>query len=411
MSANLRVVQVVAHGYDHDGAVHEVQPFVISAEYHNESDYASGPFQVTFVIDGHYHHAIDVHDAGARESQWAQWPTDGIVAGAHHVRVGFAGQSHESEHLGEAYDQEFHVVATPTTATGQDGRDEDELATGYVNAQLGILRQWQYALLDFDKVMVSETQKATHPDFAGALVKLFDEKVLGYALGKIPAAAHADLVFGALKAVVEAGEKAKAASVSVALRDFYHQHLTMMSEMDKHLVDAQEHFAPEMRRKAASLMADGNADGYLAFRTGLIALHDDAVARLHGASLETYVDALSAEWMNQSIKDPRYDVAIHIRILQSDLSVLGFKIEGPDGDKLTEHLGAQAGGIDLWALPAPRSIAYYARDGENPAGWVHLDRATRLIETPAEQGVSRGYQEVYARLHAQGHLIAHGAGS
>jgi hypothetical protein len=411
MSANLRVTQVVTQGYDHDGVVHEGHPFVISAEYHNESDHASGPFQVTFVIDGHTHHAVEVQDAGPRESQWVQWQTDGLVAGAHQVRVGFAGVSHESEHLSEAYDQEFHIVPAPVTATGQDGRGEDELATGYVNAQLGILRQWHYALLDFDKVMVSETQKATHPDFAGALVNLFQEKVLGYGLSKIPAAAHADLVFGVLKAVVEAGDKAKAASVSVALRDFYHQHLTTISEMDKHLVDAQEHFAPEMRGKAAALMADGNADGYLAFRTGLIALHDDAVARLQGSSLEAYVDALSAEWMNQSVKDPRYDVAIHIRILKADLSVLGFQIEGPDGDKLAEHLGAQAGGVDLWSLPVPRSIGYYERDGEHPAGWVHIDRANRLIESPAEEGASRGYQEMYARLRAQGHLIAHGAGS
>lgn len=404
-------MQVVAQGYDHDGAVHEGHPFVISAEYHNESGHASGPFQVTFAIDGHGHHTVEVHDAGAGESQWVQWQTDGIVAGVHYVRVGFAGLSHESEHLGEVYDQEFHVAAAPVTATGQDGRDEDELATGYVNAELGILRQWQYALLDFDKVMVSETQAATHPDFAGAIVKLFEDKVLGYGLSKIPAAAHADLVFGVLKSVVEAADKAKAASVSVALRDFYHQHLATMSEMDRHLVDAQANFAPEMRRKAASLMADGNAEGYLAFRTGLIALHDDAVARLHAASLDAYVDALSAEWMNQSVKDPRYDVAIHIRILRSDLSVLGFKIDGPDGDKLAERLGAQAGGVDLWALPVPRSIGYYDRDGANPGGWVHLDRAGRLIETPAEEGVSPGYREVYARLRAQGHLIAHGSGS
>ena len=410
MSANLQVMQVAVQGYAEGGGLHEGQPLVISAEYHNASEHASGPFQVAFVLDGQTHHAVDVQDAGPGESQWVQWQAEGTLAGVHHVRVGFAGVHHESEHVGEEYDQEFHVVAAAVAPVAQDGRAEDELATGYVNAQLGILRQWQYALLDFDKVMVSETQKAAHPDFAGALLKLFEDKVLGYALGKIPAAAHADLVFGALKAVVEASDKAKAASVSVALRDFYHQHLVAMSEMDKHLVDAQSNFAPEMRAKAASLLADGNADGYLAFRTGLIALHDDAVARLQGATLDSYVDALSAEWMNQSIKDPKYDVAIKIRILQSDLSVLDFTIEGPDGDKLTEHLGAQQGGVDLWALPVPRSIAYYVRDGEYPAGWVHLDHANRLIDTPAEQGVSPGYQEVYARLRSQGHLIGHSKG-
>jgi hypothetical protein len=402
MSVDLQVKQVFVQGYDQDGVVREGKPFYISAEYHNASDHSSGPFQVTFVLDGHTQHAIDVFDAGASESQWVQWPTDGIVAGVHRVRVGFAGVEHESEHLSEAYDQEFHVAEPPVSAVARDGREEADLANGYVDAERTILQKWRDALNDFQVTMTSSTSAETKPDFAGAVLKVFGEKVLG----ELTKATHSELVIGTLKAVVEASEKAKAASVSVALRDFFHQHLTAISELDAKFFDAKEKFAGETRAKAAGLLADGNADGYAAFRANLISLHDDAATRVH-LPLDAYVNDLAVQWMSQSIKDDHYDVAIHIRILEGDLSVLDFKIDGPDGDKLTEHLGAERGGVDLWALKVPRSIAYYAKDGEYPAGYVHLDAANRLIESAAEQNVSRNYKQVYERLRSQGHLFGH----
>jgi hypothetical protein len=402
MSVDLQVMQVFVQGYDHDAVVREGQPFYVSAEYHNASEHSSGPFQVTFVLDGHTQHSVDVHDAAASESQWVQWQTDAIVAGVHRVRVGFAGVEHESEHLSQAYDQEFHVAEPPVSAAAHDAREEADFANGYVNAERTILQKWRDSLIDFQVTMTSSTSAETKPDFAGAVLKVFEEKVLG-ALAKDT---HSELVIGTLKAVVEASEKAKAASVSVALRDFFHQHLTAISEMDAQFYDAQERFAGETRAKAAGLLADGNADGYAAFRANLIALHDDAAARVH-EPLDAYVNGLAVEWMSQSIKDSHFDVAIHIRILESDLSVLDFKIDGPDGDKLTEHLGAERGGVDLWALKVPRSIAYYEKDGEYPAGWVHIDAANRLIETAAEQNVSRNYKQVYERLHRQDHLIGH----
>jgi hypothetical protein len=402
MSVDLEVKQVVVQGYEHDGGVHEGKPFYVSAEYHNASGHSSGPFKVKFVLDGHMEHEVDVYDAAASESQWVQWPTDGIVAGVHHVRVGFEGVEHETEHVGEAYDQEFHVAEPPVSAVGRDARDETALANGYVNAERTILQKWRDALNDFQVTMTSSVSAETKPDFAGAVLKVFSEKVLG----ELSKQTHAELVIGTLKAVVEAAEKAKAASVSVALRDFFHQHLTAISEMDAQFYDAQEKFASETRAKAAGLLADGNADGYAAFRANLFALHDDAAARVH-LPLDAYVNDLAVQWMNQSIKEAQYDVAIHIRIMESDLRVLDFKIDGPDGDKLTEHLGAEQGGVDLWALKVPRSIAYYEHDGEFPVGWVHIDAANRLIEAPAEQSVSRNYKQVYERLHAQGHLIAH----
>jgi len=402
MSVDLQVMQVFVQGYEHDAVVREGQPFYVSAKYHNASEHSSGPFQVTFTLDGHTQHAVDVFDASANDTQWVQWETSGIVAGVHHVRVGFAGVENETEHVGEAYDQEFHVAEPPVSAAARDAREEAALANGYVNAERTILQNWQRALMDFDKTMTSSTSAETKPDFAGAVLKVFEDKVLG----ELTKATHSELVIGTLKAVVEASEKAKAASVSVALRDFFHQHLTAITEMDAKFFDAQESFAGETSAKAAGLLADGNADGYAAFRANLIALHDDAAARVH-LPLDAYVNDLAVEWMTQSIKEPYYDVAIHIRILESDLSVLDFKIDGPDGDKLTEHLGAERGGVDLWALKVPRSIAYYEHDGEYPAGWVHIDAANRLIESAAEQNVSRNYKQVYERLHAQGHLIAH----
>ena len=395
-------MQVLVQGYEHDGGVREGQPFFVSAEYHNASEHSTGPFQVTFVLDGHTQHAIDVHDAAPNETQWVQWPTDGLVAGVHHVRVGFHGVQHESEHVGEAYDREFHIAAAPVSAAGQDARDEDALANGYVDAERHILQKWRDALLDFQNTMHSSTTAETKPDFAGAVLKVFADKVLG----ALTTATHSELVIGALKAVVDEGERAKAAAVSVALRDFFHQHLTAIDKLDSQLFDAQENFANQTRAKAAGLLVDGNADGYAAFRASLIALHDDAAARVH-EPLDAYVNDLAVQWMKQSIKDPGYDVAIQIRILESDLSVLGFEIHGPDGDKLTEHLGAEQGGVDLWALQVPRSIGYYEHDGEYPHGWVHIDSGNRLIESPAEQNLSPGYKDVYERLKSQGHLMGH----
>src|SRR5262249_5007112 len=134
-------------------------------------------------------------------------------------------------------------------------------------------------------------------------------------------------------------------------------------------------------------------------------LHDDAKNRLAGASTPAYVDALSVQWMNQSVKDAHFDAAIHVRVLHHDLSVLGFEVKGPDGDKLAEHLAGQAGGIDLWGLQVPREIAVYERDGEYPVCWVHVDATNRMINLPAEQ--NGPYKEVYGRLEAQGHLVAH----
>jgi hypothetical protein len=300
----------------------------------------------------------------------------------------------------------FSAVSSvaPTEAqspAGLDGRDEDELANGYVNYELGILRQWHYALNAFDSVMHSETQSSANPDFAAAVLKLFTDKVLGELVSR----SHAGEVMSLIDGLVAEADRAKAASVSVALRDFYVGHLRDLSAVDGQLTGAQSTFAAQSRATAARLLADGDADRYLAFRAGLIALHDDARARHGGATLDAFFDALSVEWMNQSIKDPRYDVAIHVRIWEADLSVIDFEVKGPDGDKLQDQLAHQRGGIDLWALKAPREIIYYEHGNNWPAGYVRLDKGNHLANLPAEQGGN--YKQVYERLKAQGHLIGH----
>lgn len=296
--------------------------------------------------------------------------------------------------------EHYQGVIEPPSPAAADAREEDELANGYVAYELGIIRQWQYALSAFDSVMHSETQKSANPDFAKAVLNVFEEKILG----ALATAAHAELVIGSLKAVVEEADRAKAASVSVALRDFYVRHLADLSEVDSRLTIAQEKMPGEVKATAARLRESGEADQYLAFRTALIALHDDAQARHQRATLDQLFDLLSVEWMNQAVSDPKFDAAIMIRVWERDLSVIDFTVEGPDGDKLQEHLGAQRGGIDLWTLKVPRAIAYYESSNDFP-GWVRLDKNNRLVNLPTEE--NRTYKQVYERLQSQGHLIAH----
>jgi hypothetical protein len=291
-------------------------------------------------------------------------------------------------------------VIEPTSPAGADAREEDELANGYVAYELGIIRQWQYALSAFDSVMHSETQKSASPDFAKAVLNVFEERILG----ALATATHAELVIGSLKAVVEEADRAKAASVSVALRDFYVRHLADLSEVDSRLTIAQEKMPGEVKATAARLVGSGEADQYLAFRTALIALHDDAQARHQRATLDSLFDELSVEWINQAVSDPKFDVAIMIRIWERDLSVIDFTVEGPDGDKLQEHLAAQRGGIDLWTLKVPRVVAYYQGSDDYP-GWVRLDKNNHLVNLPAEE--TGNYKQVYERLQSQGHLVAH----
>src|ERR1051325_11296884 len=119
----------------------------------------------------HEEHAVAV-DAVSEDGQWrwdgAQWQSAAVT-----------------EHN-----------ALPATATPSEFEDT-ELAACIFQYELAILRQWKAALDSFHVVIKSETQTSAKPDFAGALLKVFGEKVLGKAISEF----KAGIVFDALKGV------------------------------------------------------------------------------------------------------------------------------------------------------------------------------------------------------------------
>jgi Putative peptidoglycan binding domain len=320
-------------------------------------------------------HALEV-GALSEDGQW-HWDGSQWQAAEQHAVEGLA--------IGE--------VAHAFTPTADSSEFEDtELANSIFQSELAILREWKAALDSFHVVIKSETQAAAKPDFAGALLKVFGEKVLGKAISEF----KAGIVFDALKAIVSEAERAKAAAKSVAFRDFYTTHQTHIANMDKELVTHQPVFVAAVRKEAERLLRN-DPDGYGMLRMEIMDLYQDAERRLQTATQESLFADLSAEWVSGNVS-----AGGEIRIrLHEDLSVIDVKITAPDGDKLVEQLTQQPGGMDVWHMHAPKLLIYMDAGGNN-SGWVRLDAGNHLANLPAEQDGK--YKKRYEQLIAHGGL-------
>jgi hypothetical protein len=308
------------------------------------------------------------------------WPHDATVADSGYQDAGYAVADPAAIDAGAA------------VSTNHDDLDDGTLALGIFRYEALILSHWKYALDSFDKVLVSESQKAAHPDFAQAVLKVFEEKVLGEFVAK----SHAGFVFGALGAVVNEAERAKAAQTSVALRDFYVSHVTAIANLETSLAVQQDTFIQQVKATLEHLLAtDLNSYGML--RMDIMALHQDVENRLMSSTQETLFELLSTEWIDQS---PASD--LKIRIWEDDLSVWGWKVDAPKGDQIADRL-AQHGGADVWHMRVPKYIACYERGGNGwPLTVVRLDADNTLVNLPGEQDAR--YKQVYARLQSKGSL-------
>lgn len=285
----------------------------------------------------------------------------------------------------------------PTT-TGPSNFEDAELAGAIMDNQIGLLWQWQSALNSFDKVLTSETTDSAKPDFAGAMTKLFTEKVFG----EIFKRAKADIVVDVVKGLVAESERAKAAQKSVALRDFYTSHQDQIADLHKELTTARPAFVAAVRIEAERLI-NNDPDAYGMFRMELMELHQDGLQRYQTTNQQSLFAELSAEWTSQSKHriswDAEIDGEIRVRVREADLSVIDVEIKAPDGDKMLEKLSTQRGGMDVWKMKAPKLFTFMDADEHN-VGWVRVDAANRLANLPAEQDGK--YRQRYERLVANG---------
>jgi hypothetical protein len=281
-------------------------------------------------------------------------------------------------------------VAPLTQADREAGLDDEKLAAGIFEFELHILSFWFMALTSFDKVLTSSTNSGASPHFAEAVFDMFEEKVLG----ELAKEAKADLVIDAFKAIIEEGERAKAAMTSVKLRDFYTSHVHAIAGAESELTRGKELFVQNVKDRSEKLMRD-DPDEYGMFRMGLLEHYQDAEARLKTATQEQLFSALSTEWISQY-----QDADIKIRIWEDDLSVFHVEVDAPDGEQIADEL--QKAGVNYWHLKVPRQYAFYERGGNNwPSGLVQVDAANRLINPPADLAQGGNYRKVYERLASQ----------
>jgi hypothetical protein len=281
------------------------------------------------------------------------------------------------------------VTGPPRQAQDAD-LDDERLAAGIFEFELQILSFWFMALTSFDKVLTSSTDSATSPHFAEAVFDMFEEKVLG----ELAKEAKADLVIDAFKAIIQEGERAKAAMTSVKLRDFYTSHVHAIASAESELTQEKERFVQTVKNRSEQLIRD-DPDEYGMFRMGLLEHYQDADTRLKSATQEQLFSELSTEWINQY-----QNADIKIRIWEDDLSVFHVEVDAPDGEQIADEL--QKAGVNYWHLKVPRQYAFYERGGNNwPSGLVQVDAANRLINPPADLATGGNYRKVYERLSSQ----------
>jgi len=282
-------------------------------------------------------------------------------------------------------------VSTPVAPRPMDDSDLDDerLAEGLFEFELQVLSFWFMALTSFDKVLTSSTSASASPHFAQAVFEMFEEKVLG----ELAKEAHADLVIDAFKAIIDEGERAKAAMASVALRDFYTSHVTAIANAQRQLTSEKQLFVQNVKNTSEQLLRN-DPDQYGMFRLALMEHYQDAEGRLKASTQESLFSSLSSEWVRQYA-----DADIKLQIWEDDLSVFGVHIDTPDGDQVAE--GLQQMNADYWHMKVPRVYAFYERGGNNwPAGYVRVDAHNHLVNLPTEQ--AGNYRQVYTRLESKG---------
>jgi hypothetical protein len=340
--------------------------------------------------DAHVDSHVDPHGSAghaaqtevlSEDGQWrwdgAQWLPTGQTAPAHHVAAGA--------------DHSAHQPGAGPAATDTSHFKDTVLAESIFQYELAILRQWKDALDSFNVVMKSETQHSAKPDFAHALIKVFEDKVLG----KFVSETKAGLVFDVLKGVVAEAERAKNAQKSVAFRDFYTTHQTHIANLDKALVTAQPVFVTATEDEADRLIRN-DPDSYGMLRMNLMDLYQDANQRLGTATQEALFSDLSAEWVGQAVQGE-----LRIQVLEDDLSVEKVVMQAPDGDKLVEQMTQQPGGMDVWHMHVPKLIIFM-NSRKEALGYVRLDAGNNLANLPAEQDGK--YHQRFTRLKANGGL-------
>jgi len=292
-------------------------------------------------------------------------------------------------------------------------KTDEELAADIMDTQLAILVGWVTALHNFDKVLVSDSDKETKPDFKKVIENFLFDKVVGELINRsnVPGGGDAWALLGKLE---DEAKRASKAEESASLRDFVVQHRTAIGQLQQSVLSLKNDFVAAVRitrermDKAGGKRGTGaispEAKAYGVQRVTLIETLERMDFRLKISTPVDLFRQLSEEWIRQTTittsafgtKAPA-DVIIR---LKSDYTIMDAKIQGTGGQKIAEQLLKDSpSGVDVFKLKVRRRIVVYA-DNNWPKAILRLDADNRVINEGSF--VEGNYGEVHRFLRANG---------
>ena len=290
----------------------------------------------------------------------------------------------------------FQVDQVPSS-----DKSDDELAEAIIEHEYEILDQWDKAVEIFEKVMTSDADSETKPDFVKAMKQHFEEKALGRLAEEAPYGGEALAVLNLLGAEVQ---RAQAASESAQLRDFFVEHKESVAAIQKKLTTLKDDFRAKVRLtgQAASSGDPASADEYGMMRLALVEYFEDVDRRLQAADTDTFFRVLSEEWLQSATVKDEYGTDAYIAIhVEEDFSIRSAEIKGTGADKLAEQLLRDSpDGVDVFGLQIPRRVLCYRRGESYPYAMVKLDENNNL--TNDGSFAEGNYRPIYEWLMQNG---------
>lgn len=298
-----------------------------------------------------------------------------------------------------------------------DQKTGTEIANEVMNKQDSILKGWEDALKDFDKVITSESDKAGNPKYAKVLMDFLQDKVIGVITKPFKDEPDPTVkkgvslitdVFSIVNKLDAEMKRADAAKASASIRDFFVAYNRAISEMRRHILSTRDDFVAKVRiaeENAGKSQQQGNDYGMLlmALQTMLQGLD----YQNNQTTPEAVYRLLSEHWINDSSVrlGNKWDGYTSIKNafvfmrLEADYTVRDAAIRATGGQKIAEQLIKDSpGGIDPYSMKVPRLVHYF-KEGDRGASTVLQVDANGKIDQYNSAG---SYTTLHKKLQNDG---------
>jgi hypothetical protein len=286
--------------------------------------------------------------------------------------------------VSSASDSELSTKGTGANALGQvnalTGIDPHD-TRAIIDMQKQIVEQWQNALTSFKDAMGSEANAATTPDFQKTISGFIIENLKSIGIAALDKFAGGGMSGKVIELITELDAettRAQAASGASTLSDFIQQYSNDLQKIEDQLEISKP--------KITGVIFTQKYVDPKAYEA-LISLEKHIRSRLTESTPERLFGSVIALWINSFTVRPGVRSPSEARVmiwLNHDGTVRGGMLKVQGGQKLAEKwLQQEPSGIDLYAMPVPRTIARYPEGRNFPESIVYLDQYNRLENTGA----------------------------